>query len=176
MTRKPELHVVDDAFDPEDDDFLAYWRTRRPAEVKKIFGVQVAVPSDLPLNFGDRYEQVKDSDDPEDMKVLLGVVVGQGVLDQWIARGAGVEQIKVLLTWGMLNGSGVPTTFAEAAERVAEIDRASVGKAQPNRADRRAGSSRTRASGGTGRSSKPTSGGSTASTPSRSRRSASASS
>lgn len=166
--RKAELHVVDD-YDHEDDDFLAYWRTRRPPEVKRILGVEVAVPHDLPLNFGARYELVKDSTDPEDMKALVGVVFGQGVLDQWIARGAGIEQVKVILTWGMLNGSGIPATFEEAAEKVAEVEAEQAGKALPNRADRRrSASSQTRASGGTGASSKRTSNGSTATTKRRS--------
>lgn len=172
-----KLAVVDDDFDREDDDFLAYWRQHRTPTFKRIFGIEVEVPRDLPLNFGDQYEQIKDSEEPEDFKTLLGVIFGQGVLDQWIERGISREQVQVLLTWGILNGSGQDTSFDEAAKKAAEIERESAGKAQPmpNRAERRA-SSKTAASAGTGRSSKPTSNASTKSTGKPSRRSASAAS
>lgn len=159
MTARPKLAVVDDDdFDHGDDDFLAFWRQHRPPETQRIYGVDVEVPRDLPLNLGPRYEQIKGSEDLESFKELLGLVFGPGVLEKWIERGIGIQQVKVLVTWGMLNGSGQPVSFAEAAAHTADAEREAAGKAPtaPNRAARRA-SSTTRGSDGTGRSSKRTS-------------------
>lgn len=174
-----KLHVVDD-FDRDDDDFLAFWaehRARHGQATKRILGVDVVVPSDIPLNFADRFNEVKDSEDAEDAKELLGILFGDGVLDQWIARGVTTEMMKVLTAWATANATGTPTDFAAAVELAARLEtEKAAGKAPvPNRADRRA-SSKTRESGGTGRSSKPTSPASTASTRKRSPRSASAAS
>lgn len=141
---------------PEDDDFLAYWKTRPEAKVetKRILGVEVAVPHDVPLSFLDDLAELKNSTDPEDTKRLLLTLFGDNPLDTWVRNGATADQLQVILAWGIRNAQGTPTTFAEAADLV-EQARAleAAGKAPapvPNRAARRA-SSRTRASASTGR-------------------------
>lgn len=142
-----------------DDDFLAFWEQHRatetPPETKRILGVDVAVPTDLPLSFEDASQELANSKDPADFEQLLVMLFGDGTLQQWKANGLTGGQLRILVAWGMANGAGKTTTFAEAAEMVAlaEAKKAQAeaeGKAPPNRAARRA-SSRTRASGSTGR-------------------------
>ncbi|GAB3437497.1 hypothetical protein [Actinophytocola sediminis] len=155
----------------EDDDFLAFWEQHRaaenPPETKRILGVDVVVPTDVPLSFEDISRELAESKRPEDFEQLLGMLFGEGTLEAWKANKLTGKQLRVLVAWGMANGSGKSTTFAEAAELVAKAEQLKAeadaeGKAPGNRAARRA-SSRTPASGGTGRTSSRTSGASTGS-------------
>lgn len=155
----------------DDDDFLAFWEQHRatthPPETKRILGVEVVVPTDVPLSFEDISRELSESKRPEDFEQLLVMLFGEGTLEAWKAGGLTGGQLRILVAWGMANGSGKPTTFAEAAELVAKAEQLKAeaeteGKAPGNRAERRA-SSRTPASGGTGRSSSRTSGASTGS-------------
>lgn len=159
---------------PTEDDFLAFWAQHRdtdaPPETKRILGVDVVVPTDVPLSFEEEAQRLADSQDRGDFERLLEVLFGAGVLQAWKANGLTAPQLRVLVAWGMANASGQPTTFAEAARLVAkaeakkaEMEAAGEGKALPNRAARRA-SSATRASAGTGRTSSRTSAASTTST------------
>lgn len=150
----------------EDDDFDAFWRDYRAAikpKTTRILGVDVVVPTDLPLSFEDQLAELEGSRTSEAYEGLLATLFGEGTLGQWKANGITREQLQIVMAWGFSNGSGTPTTFAEAAKKVAdaEAEKAAAGsggkaRVTPNRATRRA-SSRTAASGGTGRSSKRTS-------------------
>lgn len=151
-----------------EDDFLAFW-DQYEAEQKwptaTILGVTIPVPHDLPLAFEAEAERLQDSERPEDMQRLVLMLFGDGVMDTWRERGLTSNQYKVLLSWAMLNAAGQPTTFAEAAEVAARAEQ-EAGKARPvpNRAAKRAAAkapSRTRASAGTGRTSRRTSAAST---------------
>jgi hypothetical protein len=160
VTAQPHLQPVDQVadVDRDEDDFLAFWaqhQATKAPETKRIFGVDVVVPTDIPLVFGDDIARLQKSERAEDMKHLLTTLFGAGVMDQWIAAGCTGEQFGVLLAWGMANAAGKPTTFAEAADLVAKAQADAEGKAR-NRAARRA-SSKTVKSGGTGGSSKRTS-------------------
>lgn len=176
MTTELSQHDEADDAGRQEDDFLAAWRdfeatNPRKQETKTILGVTVVVPTDLPLNVERRLDELQDSEDTEDVKELLQLLFGQDVLDAWVDAGLTGRQFKVLLAWGIANGQGKPTSFAEAMEIVAkaEADEA-AGKAKtvPNRADRRKASSATRGSGKAGPSSSRTS---AASTKSRTKRS-----
>lgn len=150
----------------DDDDFLAFWREHKPPETKRILGVTVVVPTDLPLNWQARMEQARESDSEDDVRGLLAELFGADVMDKWIENKVSGPQMWVLMTWAITNGMGRPTTFAEAAALAEEARKViDQGKAQtvPNRADRRA-SLAIPASASTGRWSKPTSNGSTPST------------
>lgn len=129
-----------------------------PTEV--IRGVTVRVPTDLPLGFQQRVNELRDSTADEDVQELVALVFGAGVLDQWIAADMGSREFQVVLAWGIANGGGKPTSFREAFELVTAA--AAEGKApsaQPNRAARRAATnSRSSATGG---QSRPTSSAST---------------
>jgi hypothetical protein len=140
---------------PDEDDFLAYWQTRpeRTPDLKRILGVDIPVPRDVPLRFMDQVAALKNSSDPDDVRHLLTILFGTDPIDEWVANGATADQFQVILAWGMANAQGNPIGFAEAAELVEQARaRDAEGKAPVplNRADRRA-SSRTRASARTGR-------------------------
>lgn len=154
----------DTEFDRDTDDFLSFWaeyQAQQDVPTRRIFGVDVPIPNDIPLAFEKQAEELQNSNDIEDIKRLLAALFAPEIFDQWMDRGLTNKMLSVLLAWGMSNASGSPIEFAEAAELVeqAERDKAANGGKAPtplNRAGRRA-SSKTGASGGTGRSSKPTS-------------------
>lgn len=154
----------------QEDDFLAAWRdheAKRKPETRNILGVEVTVPTDLPLRFEQLADEMGDSSDKEDLKALLVVLFGQDPLDAWVEAGLTVRQFQVLLAWGTSNGQGKATSFAEAIQIVEDAEKADAeGKARPgNRAARRAkASSATRGSAAAGHSSKRTSSASTKST------------
>jgi len=139
----------------DEDDFLSYWASRpeKAVETKTIIGVVVPIPRDLPLKFNDQVAELASSSDEDDVKHLLTTLFGTDPLAAWVENGATTAQLQVILAWGMANGQGQETSFAEAAEIVEKARaRDAEGKAPVplNRAARRA-SSRTRASARTGR-------------------------
>lgn len=165
-----ELRAVDDgdtdAVDTQSWD--AFWsevNAKRRTEV--IRGVEVPVPTDLPLRFQQRAAQLKDSSDESDVRELVALLFGEGVLDQWIAADMGAMEFRVVCGWGYINGSGKPTSFREAYEliRKAEAEGKAPGE-PPNRAARRAATNGRSSS--TGTTSKRTSSASTGSTRKRS--------
>lgn len=156
--RKPAPEAVDTS------SWDSFWAevNAGAAATEVIRGVTVPVPSDLPLGFQQRVNELRDSSREEDLQELTGMIFGPGVLDQWIAAGMGIAEFQVVVAWGYANGSGKTTTFREAYDMVTAAEAA--GKAPsppPNRAARRAGTSSQ--SSATGASSKRTSSGSTAS-------------
>jgi hypothetical protein len=155
----------------EDDDFLTFWdeysANKDAPETKRILGVNVVVPQDIPLSFEDVSRELSESKDEADFYRLIATLFGAGTLETWKANGLTRKQLPVLVAWGMSNGAGRKTTFTEAGEMVQQAEQKkaeaeAAGKAPPNRAARRA-SSRTRESGDTGRSSSRTSAASTGS-------------
>lgn len=156
--------------DHEEDDFLAFWtqhRAQSKPATKKILGLVVEVPTELPLSFEDRYLELvdKSSDDTRAVEELLQLLFGQDVWAVWKANGLTTSMLKVLLVWGAANGGGTAMSFEEAVVKAAEWEaEADAGKAKPvpNRKDRRA-SSKTAESDAGGRSSSRTSAASTAS-------------
>jgi hypothetical protein len=156
------------------DDFLAFWRAHRAKdapEIQRILGVDVPVPTELPLALAALGDELATSEDQGDVERIVTLLFGEDVYQRWVTAGLTAEQLAVLMAWGMANATGTPTTFAEAAQLAADAEAA--GKARkaavvPNRAARRA-SSRTPASASTGGSSSRTSAASTASPRKRSR-------
>lgn len=166
--------IIDEVVELEQDDFLAFWRTRQAEaapETKRILGVDVVVPTDIPLRLEIMAAQMADAQDADELRPLLVDIFGADHFDTWIANGMTVHMMKVILAWGVANGSGTPCTFERALELADQMgaDEAGKGRPVPNRADRRA-SSGTGKSANTGASSSPTS---AASTTSRRRKSAS---
>lgn len=144
------------------DDFWAEVNAKPQTEV--IRGVTVPVPSDLPLGFQQRANELKDSTSDADVQELTAMIFGEGVLDKWIAAGMGAREFRTVVGWGFANGSGQAMTFREAYDLVtaAEAEGKAPGEpSAPNRAARRA-ATKPRSSAG-GSSSKPTSRASTGS-------------
>lgn len=135
----------------QEQSFEDFWATYAPtfsAEKVDIFGVLIDVPRDLPLSVTVETDRLQDSADIEDIKHMVGLIFNADVLDEWLDAGLTGQQFHVILAWGMANGSGRPTSFAEAVDIVAKAEKeaeakAARGKAPAqvtpmNRADRRA--------------------------------------
>lgn len=158
--------VFDEVAEIEQDDFLAFWRTQTAAaDTKRILGVVVVVPTDVPLRIEHQALLMQESQDVDEIRPLLADLFGADHLDTWIANGATARMLQVIIAWGMANATGTPTSFERAVELAAEAQAAdAAGKALPvpNRAARRAPSG-TGKSANTGRSSSRTSAASTTS-------------
>ncbi|MBP5931823.1 hypothetical protein F3K39_28220 [Streptomyces sp. LBUM 1479] len=141
-----------------DQSFDDFWAEVSRGRTEVIRGVEVQVPTDMPLIVEQRVEELQNSGSLEDIQELLGLLFGADVLDQWLQAGMGLREFQVIITWGLAHASGNPLTFQEALDLVEQG--AGAGKQLapkgPNRAARRSQS----AAGG-GRS-KPTSRASTA--------------
>jgi hypothetical protein len=155
--------AIDKAVDDEleQDDFLAFWRSHEAATTPttaRILGVDVVVPTDMPLRVEQQALLLQDAQDIAEIRPLLVDLFGADHLDTWITNGATTRMLQVIIAWGMANATGTETTFARAVELADEARAAEAGKARPvpNRSDRRAPSG-TGKSASTGRSSSPTS-------------------
>ncbi|WP_327169568.1 hypothetical protein [Streptomyces subrutilus] len=146
----------------QDESWDAYWASVSRPKVTTIRGVEVAIPTDMPMLVEQRMEELGDSEDLKDIGELVGMVFGRDCLEQWRDAEMGLLEFQVVLTWGMANARGREISFQEAYE----LTRQGVeeGKAPPpNRAARRAPSA------ATGGRSKRISSASTSSTTKRSR-------
>lgn len=157
-----DLHAVDGDNDPQDtqswDDF---WADVRPADRTEIIcGVEVLVPSDCTLDFTRRLGELEQSDSEDDLRELIAMLFGDGVLDEWTDAGMTARQLQTALLWGIAHANGNPMSFARAYE-LAQGAAEGKAPAAPNRAQRRA-AARPRSAASGGRS-KPTSSASTAS-------------
>lgn len=143
---------------PGHETFDAFWAEVSGGRTEVIRGVEVRVPTDVPMALEQRVEELKDSDDQDDLAELLALLFGKDVLAEWMANGMGLVELQTVLTWGMAQAGGRDLSFAEALDMVRSGE---VGKA-PNRAARRkAGAPAKRSAAGGGRS-KRTTGASTA--------------
>jgi hypothetical protein len=145
---EPDDLVEDDHF----EDFDAYWaqqEARRRPVWTRIHGVEVEAPTDIPLEFEVRATQMADAENLDDLRGPVGMLLGDGVVDDLIAAGVGIREMQLLLVWAQANGSGLRTTLAEAAELVAKAQAGAVGPGKAdNRAARRAQTRTVRRSGG----------------------------
>ncbi|MFH9013963.1 hypothetical protein ACH4C6_21610 [Streptomyces sp. NPDC017943] len=132
----------------------AFWSEVSDGRTETIRGVQVRVPSDVPLAMERRLEELSDSQDEKDVAELIALLFGADVMDQWIEAGMGALEFQTVLTWGMAQAGGTDLTFAEALDLVRKGagEGKTVGPKGPNRAARRAAPAKRSAAGG-GRSS-----------------------
>ncbi|MGW4602743.1 hypothetical protein ACWENS_05635 [Streptomyces sp. NPDC004532] len=145
--------------------FDEFWASVAAARTEVIRGVEVAVPTDMPLAMSHRLEELQDSERDEDLHELVGILFGGEVLADWIDAGMGAVEFQTVLVWGLAHASGQDMSFREAHRVALE---AAEGKAPAGRpANRAARRSQSAAGGGP---SKRTSGGSTGSARKRSRR------
>ncbi|EFC80252.1 hypothetical protein [Parafrankia sp. EUN1f] len=145
-----ETRVDPDEIEPSDrddrddrdeiEDFDVYWAEHGvEPEVRRarILGVEVEVPTDLPLEVEAIVQRDAGQLTSDDVDRVVTLIFGADVFEQWIDAGITSNQFPVICAWGMANGAGRRVTFAEAAELVAEQN-----AARPtNRAERRAANS-----------------------------------
>jgi hypothetical protein len=142
----------------------AFWAEVSGGRTEVIRGVEVRVPTDVPMAMEQRIEELRDSEAKEDLAELLSMLFGQDVLDAWMDAGMGMLELQTVMTWAMAQAGGRDLTFAEALELVRSGggEGKPLGPKGPNRAARRAGAPAKRSAAGGGRS-KATSPGSTGS-------------
>lgn len=137
-----------------------------------IRGVEVPVPTDLPLGFDARLERLShlgEDSKVEEFEELVASLFGPGVFEQWIDADMGAVELLTAITWGMAQGKGRDLSFREAYEIVKSDDpgKAVGANRETRRAAKKAASKPLSKS--TGGPSKRTSSASTASARTRSR-------
>ncbi|CAL9504105.1 hypothetical protein SUDANB126_03500 [Streptomyces sp. enrichment culture] len=141
----------------------AFWAEVSGDRTEVIRGIEVRVPTDVPMAMEQRIEELRDSEAKEDLAELLAMLFGQDVLDVWMDAGMGMLELQTVMTWAMAQAGGRDLSFAEALDLVRSGEAGKLpGPKGPNRAARRAGAPAKRSAAGGGRS-KPTSNGSTGS-------------
>lgn len=138
------------AGDPADfDAFFAEQDTSRPRESFTLYGTRYVLPDSLPLMFTLQAERVQDSNDPNDVRKMLGTLFGGDTLDTWAEHGMTDRQFGIVLIYSAANvrtpGS---VTMQRAAELHDEQERARAAEKPRRRTERRAGRSRRTGSGG----------------------------
>lgn len=138
----------------------SFWAEVSGGRTEVIRGVEVTVPTDIPLAMEQRIGELQDSEDEKDFAELIALLFGTNALDQWVDNGMGLRELKTVLAWGIAHANGQDLTFEDAFALVQQEEAAGKAPA-PNRAARRAESRKPSAS--TGGRSKPTSRASTGS-------------
>lgn len=131
----------------------AFWQETSGGRTTVIRGVEVRVPTDVPMAMEQRIEELQDSERKEDLAELLSMLFGQDVLEQWMNAGMGMLELQTVMTWAMAQAGGRDLTFAEALDLVRSGEAGKLpGPKGPNRAVRRAGAPAKRSAVGGGQS------------------------
>lgn len=135
----------------------AFWAEATGGRTEVIRGVEVRVPTDVPLAMEQRIEELSESEAKEDLAELLAMLFGDDVLGVWLENGMGLMELQTVLTWGMAQAGGKDMSFEEALETVRSGGGAGkpLGPKGPNRAARRSAPAKRSAAGG-GRSKRTT--------------------
>lgn len=130
----------------------AFWAEVKGTATTTIRGVVVRVPTGLTLGTQRRYEQVADAGGVDGFAPIAAELFRApdgariaGLWERWDAAGMELDELQVVVAWGMSHAKGTPISFADAHKLARE---AAAGKAA-----RRPTSS----SAGTGGRSKPAS-------------------
>lgn len=143
-----------------------FWSEASGSRKETIRGVEVTVPTDIPLAMEQRMVELRESEDEESFAELIALLFGVDALDTWRSNGMGLRELKTVLAWGVAQADGQELSFADAFELVQQEEASSgkpAGPKGPNRAARRVQSK------STGGPSKRTSSASTGSARTRSR-------
>ncbi|WP_017974370.1 hypothetical protein [Actinopolyspora halophila] len=140
----------------------AFLKSMGPSEVIDFFGIEIPVPTDTPLSYTLRAQEIQESsaEDAGNILKLLADVLGQDIADQIEELDPGIRALGALLLWAFNNASGEEMDFPAAYEKYLENEASSreqakqdpdssggepeedEGKAAvkplPNRSDRRA--------------------------------------
>lgn len=147
----------------ESQSWDAFWGEVSKGSTEVIRGVEVEVPTDMPLILEQRVAELQDSEREEDVAELVTLLFGTDCMTQWRDKGMGLREFQTVLTWGIAHAGGKKLSFGEALALVEKGEGAGKAPKEPNRAARRAQSTVT------GGRSKRTSSASTASARARSR-------
>ncbi|MGH3323263.1 MAG: hypothetical protein ACRDOV_02390 [Streptomyces sp.] len=136
MTDQPLDHDVDGG---EFDDFDAWRQAQRAKRGQgkrvRIFGRVVEMPTSLPLGLSLDLDELATSSEREDLERIVGEIYGADALDHWVSGDADVQDLQVLLAYGIAVASGMrDITFARAAEMVADLQRKAAEGQLPGKA------------------------------------------
>lgn len=104
------------------DDF---WAEVSGGRTEVIRGVEVRVPTDVPLGFEASLGHLSglgEDSDLEEFEELVAPLFGLGVFGQWAEAGMGAVELLTVITWGMMQSRGKDITFREAYEIVTSDD------------------------------------------------------
>lgn len=142
---------------PAEQSWDAFWGEVAARKTTVIRGVEVPVPSDMPMRLRRRMEELQDSDSEEHIPELVELVFGADVYEAWEAAGIGAVEFQTIIVWGIAQATGRDMSFEQALEAVRSGEEGKALAPSPNRAARRSQSA------GTGGRSKRTTSASTGS-------------
>lgn len=107
LDREAALAYVAEQDKAKGEDFASFWAAQAPhgTRLRGVFGVDVELPSSLPIEFDAMARQVQETKDPDVTKRLVGMLFGQEALATWSANGCTADQFGVLLMWGSANAA-----------------------------------------------------------------------
>ena len=97
----------------------SFMKQMAPKEEIDFYGVKVPVPTDAPLSYTLKAQEIAESDaqDQQNILELLSDILGEEKAAEIEAANPGVRACGVLLLWALQNASGQPITFPEAYEK-----------------------------------------------------------
>lgn len=103
----------------------AFLKQMAPKEEIDFFGVTIPVPTDAPLSFTLKQQEIakSDAEDTNNVLKLLADILGQDKADEIEAADPGIRAIGALLLWAFKNSSGEETPFPEAYEQYVEQEK-----------------------------------------------------
>src|SRR5690606_33689431 len=98
--------------------FWAEVQAARTPRTETIRGVQVVVPTDLPMRVRVMADRLGPSSSIDDIKAIVADMFGVDAYDAWVDAGMTDLEFQTVLAWGYANGSGRQATFRQAYEQV----------------------------------------------------------
>lgn len=100
----------------------AFLKQMAPKETIDFYGVEIPVPTDAPLSYTLKAQEIAESDaqDQQNVLELLADILGKEKAAEIEAANPGVRATGVLLLWALQNAAGQPMTFPEAYEQYME--------------------------------------------------------
>lgn len=114
---------------PKDKHFNveAYLKSMEESPPINFFGIEVPVPTDTPLSYTLKAQEIQDSsaEDPRNILKLLGDVLGKKIAEQIEEVDPGIRAIGALLLWAFKNASGDEISFEDAYTQYLEQEKES---------------------------------------------------
>lgn len=112
---------------PKDKHFnvAAFLKSVGPSEVIDFYGIEVPVPTDTPLSYTLRAQEIQDSsaEDPSNVLRLLADVLGEEIAEKIKKKDPGIRAIGALLLWAYQNASGEEMSFEDAYYKYLEQEK-----------------------------------------------------
>lgn len=115
--------MTDDILQPaEVADFDEFWSAKQRKGLHfRIRGVDCELPPRMPVQFELEARRMENSTDGDDVKRLVGLLVGRKSLDRLLDAGLDEDEFSVLLLWATCNLKGKPMSISEAYTAYTEV-------------------------------------------------------